>query len=709
MADKDYNILREVNGYYFDSNPDLTLIMPKYYEEATEEGEAITKISQMIEQNRYDEALAFAENCLIKFPPEAQNAFLSWQICIYWRQKKIPNSELIEYFSSLVEAYPDSAYLNFDKAFLHVKNRDFNEAVKELKIARKKEPNHAPSMSLLFLIYYLAGDEQWKSLYLSATKSKLLPERILNLISIGEAIKDRKPSPLYLSGDLAKHPQLNEELLEKFPKLIMVKSPSQKNILMAAAETNYLREFIPTLILSALEIKDRDFGIHVHLYAPMGVDLELLQMYDEKFPELNLSYSYEKISYQVVSGMPTYYSTMRFCRAWQILKESSLSERLALVDADAILRKDPFKNDKIKNADILLTYNPAAPLWDKFAGGFVSFSKSDSALDALSYMSNIILKNIASRKEFWFIDQVALFDMNSNYSKKVTIDTISGDELFGKDLQHKEGSIFWTFTNDEKVMNNPMNSERVRLMSTYGLTQEWNILVKGKYGTVVANRNDEYIGRSLISGGSWCDHEIGFMKSLLDFGDTVVELGSNIGSHTLPIAKIIGASGRLYAMEPQRILFQSLCANIANNSLTNVYTLNQACGEKEGILKVQELDPTKFQNFGGFQPKARQGEHEVAVRPLDSLKLKECKLIKMDIEGMELEALKGATEILTHLKPMIYFEAHGDSVMEIASYLKDFGYKIYDFATPNDPMYLAVTEKDQSRAKALEIKELHER
>jgi len=86
------------------------------------------------------------------------------------------------------------------------------------------------------------------------------------------------------------------------------------------------------------------------------------------------------------------------------------------------------------------------------------------------------------------------------------------------------------------------------------------------------------IGRSLDLYGEWSEGEVALFQALLRPNDTVVEVGANIGSHSVFFAKAVGAQGNIVAIEPQRVVFQTLCANLALNSLTNTYCYQLGLG-----------------------------------------------------------------------------------------------------------------------------------
>ena len=77
----------------------------------------------------------------------------------------------------------------------------------------------------------------------------------------------------------------------------------------------------------------------------------------------------------------------------------------------------------------------------------------------------------------------------------------------------------------------------------------------------------------------------------------VIDVGANIGGFAIPVAKsLMDCAGKVYCFEPQRIIFQQLCANTFLNRLDNIFTHNVALGENNGTLNIPELDCSKSQN-----------------------------------------------------------------------------------------------------------------
>jgi FkbM family methyltransferase len=142
------------------------------------------------------------------------------------------------------------------------------------------------------------------------------------------------------------------------------------------------------------------------------------------------------------------------------------------------------------------------------------------------------------------------------------------------------------------------------------------------------------------------------LGGLLEEGRVVVDVGANIGTHTVFFAKAVGENGWVHAFEPQRLIFQNLCANLALNELTNVACHQLAVGDKPGSALTPIFDPRKPNAYGSAHllTDGSPGEKVGLIR-LDDLNLPLCDLVKIDVERMEAVVLRGAARTITALKP----------------------------------------------------------
>lgn len=207
----------------------------------------------------------------------------------------------------------------------------------------------------------------------------------------------------------------------------------------------------------------------------------------------------------------------------------------------------------------------------------------------------------------------------------------------------------------------------------------FNRLKKSKYGYCLYNKFDMYVGKSIEYYGEYCDDEAKIFSQICKNGDTVVEVGANIGTHTLCLSSLVGNDGKVYAFEPQRIIFQTLCANIALNSILNTYTYQLAVGSSSGVVTIPNINYQDIGNFGGVSVNPLANGEKVDLIKLDDfLEVDSLKFIKIDVEGMEIEVLKGAKRLINTFKPVLYIENDRiEKSQELIEFLWELGYRLY--------------------------------
>jgi len=207
-------------------------------------------------------------------------------------------------------------------------------------------------------------------------------------------------------------------------------------------------------------------------------------------------------------------------------------------------------------------------------------------------------------------------------------------------------------------------------------------LVNTRHGPMLANQNDVYMGQALLRYGEYGELESQLLMQLVNRPGLVIEAGANIGTHTIPLARRAGGFGsELIAFEPQPVIFQNLCANVALNGLLNVRAWPWACGAEVGKLFFPPPDYLNTGNFGAvsLQASFAEGLIEVpCVRLDDVIAERPVSLIKIDIEGFELQALQGAVRTLEKSRPTLYVE--NDRVAQspaLIDWLWSQGYRLW--------------------------------
>lgn len=208
-------------------------------------------------------------------------------------------------------------------------------------------------------------------------------------------------------------------------------------------------------------------------------------------------------------------------------------------------------------------------------------------------------------------------------------------------------------------------------------------LVATRHGTFIINRHDQYVGGSLAHYGEYSEGEVDLFRQLVSPGDLVVEAGSNIGAHTVPLSKLVGAQGVVHAFEPQRLVFQMLCGSLALNQCHNVVAQEMGLGRSLSRMATPRVDPNQANNFGGLSLLQEGDGEAVAVVTLDSLKLDRCRLIKADVEGMEEDVIRGAVETIARCRPLLYLENdRPERSAALLSLVMDLGYRIWWHCPP---------------------------
>ena len=206
----------------------------------------------------------------------------------------------------------------------------------------------------------------------------------------------------------------------------------------------------------------------------------------------------------------------------------------------------------------------------------------------------------------------------------------------------------------------------------------FNGLAICRHGPMLYNRNDQYVGASLRKYGEFSAGESEVFRAFIAPGTAVVEVGANIGAHTVELSRLVGAGGAVHAFEPQRIVFQTLCANLALNGCANVFAYQAAIGETPGEILVPFLPPNQPNNFGGLSLHGTTRGEPVSLRTLDSLGLTACRFLKLDCEGMEAEALRGGANMIRALRPILYVENdRKERSAELIGLLLSWQYRLY--------------------------------
>ena len=214
-----------------------------------------------------------------------------------------------------------------------------------------------------------------------------------------------------------------------------------------------------------------------------------------------------------------------------------------------------------------------------------------------------------------------------------------------------------------------------------------------KHGIFSYYSNDQYIGKSLSEYGEWSEAEVNLLKQIIPINENIIEVGSNIGTHTIPLAKHVSNGGLVYAIEPQFQNHKLLVKNIEDNELNNVKVLKVAISSKEGKAYMNTFDENMISNYGDARifNSNFTGAESVPLKTLDQLfyddveEKKPIKLIKCDAQGQELNIILGSKKIINVYKPYLYLE--NDDINTSKSLIEEIRYLGYKMFWHLPPLY----------------------
>jgi FkbM family methyltransferase len=170
----------------------------------------------------------------------------------------------------------------------------------------------------------------------------------------------------------------------------------------------------------------------------------------------------------------------------------------------------------------------------------------------------------------------------------------------------------------------------------------------------------------------------------LGLGATVIDVGANIGCFTVLAARIVGPTGRVFAIEPEESTYRQLLRNIELNRLTNVTPLRLAVGVAQGTITLHS-DPNKlfssvFSSVNGRE--VRGTEQQVRMTTLDEImiahQIPHCDYLKLDCEGAEHEIIGKILPTTAQRIAQITMEVHkvpGFDGQTLKDRLESLGYR----------------------------------
>jgi len=192
----------------------------------------------------------------------------------------------------------------------------------------------------------------------------------------------------------------------------------------------------------------------------------------------------------------------------------------------------------------------------------------------------------------------------------------------------------------------------------------------------------ETIGWSSLLYGTFELAELEFVRSYLRPGSNVFDIGANVGIFSVLMSVALRQSGNVWAFEPEPTNVKRLKLNIELNGVENVRIFSCALGEKDAHKMLQMSHDPAYPSLVKVEPGFSDGtDILVQMRTLDAVwddgGKPHISFIKMDVEGSELQVLKGASIFLKECRPTMLIEANTPEQLEsLTKLLEGYGYEV---------------------------------
>jgi len=232
------------------------------------------------------------------------------------------------------------------------------------------------------------------------------------------------------------------------------------------------------------------------------------------------------------------------------------------------------------------------------------------------------------------------------------------------------------------------------------------VIVATNHGSLLVNRHDYRlvpgggygVGYQLMNSSSFDQNEVDVVLHLLYARKEIhgreivaVDCGANIGVHTVEWSKFMYGWGSVIAIEAQERIFYALAGNITMNNCFNARAIWAAVGAEDGEIDVPVPNyfiPSSFgsleikngqncENIGQDIDRVAGAKQKTRLMKLDNMGLERLDFIKIDIEGMEAEALCGAQKVIDKYRPYMLIEKIKSDESALISFLNDRGYRVF--------------------------------
>jgi len=210
---------------------------------------------------------------------------------------------------------------------------------------------------------------------------------------------------------------------------------------------------------------------------------------------------------------------------------------------------------------------------------------------------------------------------------------------------------------------------------------EFPLSKKLMYVPDTPDTKNSVVAQAHLKGRKWEPKIAAILTKHCKKGTTAVDMGAYIGTHTMSLVDGVGQKGNVITFEPQPWAYKGIKKTLSKNNIKNVKVVNAGLSDKKGKIQFCSDGSGSSSVCTERSPSKKKWAevYDIPIVTLDSYNLKNVSIIKVDVEGHELNALNGSKNTIISSKPVIVLEVwrkRTNRLQKIKDFMKSVNYRI---------------------------------
>jgi FkbM family methyltransferase len=235
------------------------------------------------------------------------------------------------------------------------------------------------------------------------------------------------------------------------------------------------------------------------------------------------------------------------------------------------------------------------------------------------------------------------------------------------------------------MSDNTVTDRNVELAELFEQLKPNLVSTDTRVGEMAVYKNDKVVSYALRLYGEYCNAEVEIMSNFLNKDSLYLDIGTNVGYHILGVHKKTGC--KAIGFEPHIKHFAVASYNC--QTYADIALVNAALSDTAGDITLTDFDESIIENYGEVKIPTGEVEKTISAKAmrLDDIGLSACHVMKIDVEGNEMNVLNGAENTINTFRPVIMYEAMDEDVWtQCDAFMRDKNYKQYWIISKTNPL-----------------------